>query len=196
MTNTEDFPHPFFAGRSHGRRHRGKQLAAAIGMRFFRGRGGPFGGGPFEGRGGRIRRGGITYLVLGTLLEQPRHGYDIMEQFERRRGFRPSPGSIYPVLQMLEEGGYIVGSDVDGKRVFTVTDAGRALYAEHASKGERGDDDDAEPSARATFKMSAIRLTTALAAARGSSDAELEQIAAILDRARREILRLLASEEL
>jgi DNA-binding PadR family transcriptional regulator len=194
MINLED-TRPFFAGHAHGRRQRGKHLAAAIGMRFFRGRGGPFGGGPFEGRGGRIRRGGIKYLVLGTLLEQPRHGYDIMEQFERRRGFRPSPGSIYPVLQMLEEGGYIVGSDVDGKRVFSVTDAGRALYAERAAPGDR-DDDDTEPSARATFKTSAIRLTTALAAARGSSDAELEQIAAILDRARREILRLLASEEL
>lgn len=187
MRQHEDhpYPHPFSGEeRSFGRRG---QHFAAFGARFFRGR-----GGPFEGRGGRIRRGGIKFLVLETLFEQPRHGYDIMEQFERRRGFRPSPGSIYPVLQMLEEGGYIAGSEVDGKRVFTITDSGKALYAERAP----GSDEDDEPSARASFKTAAIRLTTALGAARGSTDAELEQIAAILDRARREILRLLAAEEL
>ena len=188
MTN-EEYPHPhhhpFSAeDRSFGRRG---QHFAAFGARFFRGR-----GGPFEGHGGRVRRGGIKFLVLETLLEQPRHGYDVMEQFERRRGFRPSPGSIYPVLQMLEEGGYISGSEVDGKRVFTITDSGRALYAERAPDS----DEDDEPSARANFKMAAIRLTTALGAARGSSDVELDQVAAILDRARREILRLLASERL
>ncbi len=186
MINHEDHHHPdpFSEERSFGRRG---QHFAAFGARFFRGR-----GGSFEGRGGRIRRGGIKFLVLGTLLDQPRHGYDIMEQFERHRGFRPSPGSIYPVLSMLEDGGYVTGSEVDGKRVFTITDAGRALYAEQAP----GSDDDDEPSARASFKMAAIRLTTALGAARGSTDAELEQIAAILDRARRDVLRLLASEEL
>lgn len=161
-------------------------------MRFFRGR-----GGPFEGRGGRIRRGGIKYMVLAALLEQPRHGYDIMEAFEKRRGFRPSPGSIYPVLQMLEEGGYVEGADVDGKRVYTITDAGRALSAEHArDHASDVDDGDDEPSARETFKTAAIRLTTTLAAARGATDAELGKIAGVLDRARREILRLLAAEEL
>ncbi len=156
-------------------------------MAFFRG-----GRGPFEGRGGRVRRGGIKFLVLETLLERPRHGYEVMEEFERRRGFRPSPGSIYPVLQMLEEGGYVMGSEVDGKRVYAITESGRGMYAQRAPESD-GDD---EPTARGTFRTAAVRLTTALGAARGASDGELAQIAAILDRARREILRLLASEEL
>jgi DNA-binding PadR family transcriptional regulator len=159
-----------------------------FGRRFFRGR-----RGPFEGRGGRVRRGGIKFLILATLLEQPRHGYDIIEEFERRRGFRPSPGAIYPVLSMLEDEGYVKGADVDGKRVFEITDAGRAFYTEN-KPDER--DEDEEPSARSTFKMSALRLTTTLAAARGASDAELGKIAGVLDRARREILRVLASEEM
>ncbi len=175
------------AGRSFGRRHAKRHLAH-LGQHFFRGR-----RGPFEGHGGRVRRGGIKYLVLETLLEQPRHGYDIMEEFERRRGFRPSPGSIYPVLQMLEEGGYIAGSERDGKRVYTLTEAGRTL---HAERTVQVDDDEDEPSARANLKVAAIRLTTALAAARGASDAEFTAIAGILDRARREILRLLATEEI
>src|SRR4051794_14383715 len=100
----EDGPR-WFAG-PRGPRHRG------------RGFGGGWGGGP-GGRGGwpsfmgerppRAERGGVRYLVLDAVRETPRHGYEIMAAIEERSGgaYRPSPGVVYPTLQMLEEFGHV-----------------------------------------------------------------------------------------
>lgn len=112
------------------------------GPRFFamgRGRG-PFGlgghfgpgGGPFgPGReGGRFfGRGDMKYALLWLLQERPMHGYEMIKALEQRSGgfYSPSPGSIYPTLQMLEEGGFATSNEVEGKKVYTITDAGRAL---------------------------------------------------------------------
>jgi DNA-binding PadR family transcriptional regulator len=54
-----------------------------------------------------------------------------MLTIEELRGYRPSPGSVYPALQMLEEGDFLTGKDVDGKRVYTITDKGSELLAKH-----------------------------------------------------------------
>src|ERR1700738_3682153 len=87
-----------------------------------------FGWGGFRGSWGRItRRGDIKYLVLEALTEGPRHGYDIINNFEQRFGSRPSPGSIYPTLQMLEDAGHLTSAEQDAKRVYTITDSGRQL---------------------------------------------------------------------
>jgi DNA-binding PadR family transcriptional regulator len=77
-------------------------------------------------------RGDLKYVILDLLKDQPRHGYDVIRALEERfRGFyRPSPGSVYPTLQMLEDLGYVVAKEQDGKRVYTITDAGRAFLAE------------------------------------------------------------------
>jgi DNA-binding PadR family transcriptional regulator len=104
------------------------------------GGGGPWGGGPF-GRhfgpkhgGPRFGRGDLKYVMLDLLKEQPRHGYDIIRALEERsHGFySPSPGSVYPTLQLLEDQGYVTGMEQDGKRVFAITDAGRAFLAERS----------------------------------------------------------------
>jgi len=96
---------------------------------------GPFGGhghhgphghgfGPF----GRAKRGNVRAAVLTILTEEPMHGYQIMQQLEERSGgfWRPSPGSVYPALQLLEDQGLIKGDEVEGKRIFSLTDEGRA----------------------------------------------------------------------
>jgi DNA-binding PadR family transcriptional regulator len=80
---------------------------------------------------GESERGSIKYDILAILWDGPRHGYDIMLTIEEKRGFRPSPGSIYPALQMLEEADFLTGRDVDGKRVYTITDKGSELLAKH-----------------------------------------------------------------
>ena len=54
-----------------------------------------------------------------------------MLTIEEQRGFRPSPGSVYPALQMLEEGDFLTGQEIDGKRVYTITDKGSELLAKH-----------------------------------------------------------------
>ncbi len=82
--------------------------------------------------GGRARRGDIKFLILEVLADGPRHGYDIITELENKSNgrYRPSAGSVYPTLTMLEEGGYITGNAADGKRVFTITDAGRELLTQ------------------------------------------------------------------
>ena len=80
-------------------------------------------------------RGDLKYVILDLLKDQPRHGYDIIRALEdRMRGhYRPSPGSVYPTLQMLEDLGYVTSSQQEGKKVYSITDEGRRYLAEQQS---------------------------------------------------------------
>ena len=79
-------------------------------------------------RGRRMRRGDIRTAVLAVLAEGPGHGYDVMQRLEDKTegGWRPSPGSVYPTLQLLADEGLARSVDQDGKRVYELTDTGRA----------------------------------------------------------------------
>ncbi len=90
---------------------------------------GPGGQGPFgRGRGGRGQRPNVRAAVLALLLERPMHGYEMITELETRTGgvWRPSPGSVYPTLQLLEDEGLIASEETGGRKRFTLTDAGRA----------------------------------------------------------------------
>lgn len=106
----------------HERHGYGRHHAHGFGA-FMRQGGGPFGGRGRHGGGafGRTRRGEAKFFVLEILAQAPQHGYEIIRAIEEKRGFRPSPGSIYPTLQMLEEGGFVIGVEHEGKRVYTIT---------------------------------------------------------------------------
>src|SRR6266851_741482 len=80
-------------------------------------------------------RGDLKYIILDLLKDQPRHGYDIIRALEERmRGYyRPSPGSVYPTLQMLEDLGYVSSIQQEGKKVYTITDEGRRYLTEQQS---------------------------------------------------------------
>src|SRR6266478_6069413 len=82
--------------------------------------------------GPRMRRGQIRTALLAVLSEEPGHGYDVMQKLEDKTGgaWRPSPGSVYPTLQLLEDEGLVRSTERDGKRVFEITDAGRAEATE------------------------------------------------------------------
>jgi DNA-binding PadR family transcriptional regulator len=96
--------------------------------------GGPFGGigghrgGP-RGRGRKARRGDIRTAALLLLAEEPRNGYQIMQEVQERSGdvWRPSPGSVYPALQQLEDEGLIRSTEQDGRKLFALTDAGQEV---------------------------------------------------------------------
>jgi DNA-binding PadR family transcriptional regulator len=93
-------------------------------------------GGFFGGPGERpFGRGDLKYVILELLKDQPRHGYDIIRALEERmRGYyRPSPGSVYPTLQMLEDLGYVSSTQQEGKKVYTITDEGRRYLTEQQS---------------------------------------------------------------
>jgi DNA-binding PadR family transcriptional regulator len=95
---------------------------------------GPFGfGRGFGGRGQRamIRRGEIRPLILATLATRPMHGYEVIQELEAQSGgrWRPSAGSVYPTLQQLTDEGLLTSQETDGRRVYTLTDAGKAAAA-------------------------------------------------------------------
>lgn len=110
--------------------------------------GGPFGGffgrhrgGPFaRRRGGRVfDSGALRLVVLGLIGEGPRHGYDLIKGLKQtfQGAYSPSPGAIYPMLQLLEETG-LVTSEVRGlKRLYTITQAGRAYLDESRAELDR-----------------------------------------------------------
>ena len=144
---------------------------------------------------GRTRRGDVKFLVLDVLAAGPRHGYEIIGAIEEKRGFRPSPGSIYPTLQMLEDGSFVTSAEVDGKRVYTITDAGRALLANRTADADDDEDGDDEPTGRERLKASAMKLAAAVMGTRGTDEATLEKVRAILDKARKDVYAILASDE-
>jgi DNA-binding PadR family transcriptional regulator len=82
-------------------------------------------------RGHRAQRGDVRSAILALLDEKPMHGYEMIQQLEERTGgrWRPSAGSIYPTLQLLEDEDLVRAEEVDGKRVFSLTDAGRERLA-------------------------------------------------------------------
>jgi DNA-binding PadR family transcriptional regulator len=104
--------------------------------------GGPMGfgggpGGPWGGRGPRARRGDVRAALLTLLAEEPRNGYQLMQEIENRSEgmWRPSPGSIYPGLQQLEDEGLIRSDESDGRKLFHLTDAGREAATAASAEG-------------------------------------------------------------
>ncbi|MGW1726065.1 PadR family transcriptional regulator [Streptomyces sp. NPDC002306] len=100
---------------------------------------GPGGPGPWGGRGrggarGRARRGDVRASILALLKDRPMHGYEMIQEIAERSGgaWKPSPGSVYPTLQLLEDEGLIVSESEGGKKLFSLTEAGRAAADEGA----------------------------------------------------------------
>ncbi len=95
-----------------------------------RGHGGHGGRGGHAG-GHRGRRGDVRAVILALLAERPMHGYQMLEELSTRtRGlWRPSPGSLYPALQLLEDQGLVRSAEEQGRRRFELTEEGRALQA-------------------------------------------------------------------
>lgn len=73
-----------------------------------------------------FQKGNLKYVMLDLIKDKPRHGYDIIRELEEQsHGFyKPSPGVIYPTLQMLEEMGYAQSCEQEGKKVYSITEAG------------------------------------------------------------------------
>ena len=86
-----------------------------------------------------FRRGDFKYVILHYLKDKPSCGYDIIRALEERfHGFYiPSPGAVYPTLQMLEEAGYINGVEEGGKKVYTITDEGHGFLSENKDFEEK-----------------------------------------------------------
>ncbi|WFB06292.1 PadR family transcriptional regulator [Streptomyces sp. LX-29] len=121
-------------GRHHGHEHCGPGWGDFQGERAAFGPfGPPFGGPPFGGRGwggprGRARRGDVRASILALLRDRPMHGYEMIQEIAERSGgaWKPSPGSVYPTLQLLEDEGLISSESEGGKKLFALTETGRS----------------------------------------------------------------------
>jgi DNA-binding PadR family transcriptional regulator len=145
----------------------------------------------------RTPRGDIKYLLLTLLAEQPQHGYQLIKELEARQGgfYRPSPGSVYPTLQLLEEGGYLTSEQVEGKRVYTITDSGRELLAERDNAGGLREQVDAQQPL-IELKEAMMELKGAvMQVARAGNLERVSRVREILKRAKREIYTILAEED-
>ncbi len=91
------------------------------------------GQGPFTGRGPRVRRGDVRAAILDVLAVEPKNGYQVIQDIAERSGgaWKPSPGSVYPTIQQLEDEGLVEGVESDRRRLLTLTEEGRAYVAEH-----------------------------------------------------------------
>ncbi|MEV0647025.1 PadR family transcriptional regulator [Phytomonospora sp. NPDC050363] len=163
---------------------------------------GPWGFGPQHGRRGRprMRRGDVRSAVLSLLVEQPRNGYQLIQELGNRSGgmWRPSPGSIYPALQQMEDEGLVRAVDVDGKRTFELTEEGRG-YAEANPERLRDPwetlqssvDDEAVEYQRLMGQV----VTAAQQVAAAGGPGQLDKARALLGETRRGLYRILAEDE-
>jgi DNA-binding PadR family transcriptional regulator len=153
--------------------------------------------GPRRGRG-RGRRPNVRAAVLALLTERAMHGYEIIQELDGRTGgaWRPSPGSVYPTLQMLADEGLIVSEETAGRRRFSLTDAGQPEATEAAAQppwAEFAEDtvaswNDIRESGFAA--MSALRqvMTT-------GTDDQRARAAQVLDETRRKLYAILADDQ-
>jgi DNA-binding PadR family transcriptional regulator len=90
------------------------------------------------GWGSHFHKGNLKYVILDLLKEKPRYGYEIIRALEEQsHGFyAPSPGVVYPTLQMLEEMGYASSKERDGKKVYTITKEGLKFLSERDEQAE------------------------------------------------------------
>jgi len=161
--------------------------------------GGPFGGFPGgpRGRGRKARRGDIRTAALLLLAEEPRNGYQIMQILEERSGgvWRPSPGSVYPALQQLEDEGLIRSQEADGRKLFALTDDGRAVVAERdAERPAPWEQMSGDVSDRA-HELGRLMREVAYAFAqvmRTGSEAQMGLARDVLEQTRRDLYRILA----
>ena len=150
-------------------------------------------------RGGRMRRGDIRTAVLAILVEEPGHGYDVIQRLEEKTegAWRPSPGSVYPTLQLLEDEGLVRSVERDGKRVFEITETGRAEATQRieAAGGTPWEIAGRNDSGVGEFRNSLRQLFIAAKQVRESGNQEqVDQMIEILKRARKEIYTMLAND--
>jgi DNA-binding PadR family transcriptional regulator len=150
-----------------------------------------------HGRGRhRVRRGDVRSAVLALLDDRPMHGYEMIQELEERTGGRwtPSAGSIYPTLQLLEDEGLVKPEEVEGRKVYSLTEAGREAAPDRTEGGrpwEQGDEDSPRFEARKEmFKL----MGAAKQVARADDEEQLTKAAEILKDARRKLYGLLAEE--
>src|SRR3954447_26977044 len=197
----------------HHHQHRGTPWDEL--MNFMRGPGGPFGGDPREvkalffgpgghrggprgrGRGGRGRRGDVRAAMLVLLEETPQNGYQLIQEIERRSDglWKPSPGSVYPALQQLEDEGLVRTIEQEGRRAYELTEQGAAHVAEN--REELGQPWDAVKGGvdENVVDLRGLMFQVGAAAMQCIAAGHADEARKILGDARRSLYKILAEDE-
>lgn len=150
-----------------------------------------------RGATGRGRRGDVRAAILVLLREQPMHGYEMIQQIaERSNGiWRPSPGSVYPTLQLLDDEGLITTSETDGtKKLFELTEEGRAA-TEKIETPPWDEIAEGVDSGHINLRMATGQLFGAVAqAARTANSEQQQRVVDIINTARRDIYGILGED--
>ena len=151
-------------------------------------------------RGPRARRGDVRAAILALLAEEPRNGYQIIQELtERTDGvWQPSPGSIYPALQQLDDEGLVKQVELDGRKAYELTDAGRKYVDEH--KDDIGAPwetiVEAAPESEADVRDLGRQLFMALVQlSQAGTEKQVQEAKQVLVDARKAIYRILAEED-
>lgn len=190
---------PFFGDRSQGRKGgMGEGWPATAmwdAMEQLRGQ--------FDRKSGtRMGRGDVRAAVLALLAEKPMHGYQIIQEIEQRSGgaWKPSPGSVYPTLQLLADEG-LVDTAVDtaesnGRKTYSLTEEGRAVAAAAAGQPAPWESDNSRDSSRAgALPRAGFDLAQAAAQVNRSGNAEqVKEAVGVLEDARRKLYSILAQD--
>ncbi len=169
--------------------------------------GGP--GGPWRGwwpgppgfpRGPKASRGDVRAAILALLAEGPRNGYQIMSEIEQRSGgaWRPSPGAVYPALQQLADEGLVEAEQSRGRRMFSLTEAGRRHLEENPGAARAAWQSMAAAGAEPVpglFAQAAQLAGSIVQMAQAGTPGQIRAAEALLDQARRQMYQILASGE-
>ena len=163
--------------------------------------GGPFGpggpGGRGRHRGGRARRGDVRAAMLLLLEEQPQNGYQLIQEIERRTEgvWKPSPGSVYPALQQLEDEGLVQAAETEGKRAYDLTPEGRE-YVE-GNREELGNPFEAATGGmdEGVFDLRGLMFQVGAAAMQVAAAGHTDEARKILADTRRALYKILAEDD-
>ena len=157
--------------------------------------------------GSRMGRGDVRVAILALLSEQPMHGYQIIQQIEERSGgsWKPSPGSVYPTLQLLTDEGAVEVEEESGRKTYSITEAGRAEASDRPAPwqgqqtGAAGESAAGSHGARpsgpgfgALPKAGANLAQAAMQVGRTGTPDQVQQAVDIIDEARRKLYAILA----
>jgi DNA-binding PadR family transcriptional regulator len=150
------------------------------------------------GGGHRARRGDTRAAVLALLAERPMHGYEMIKELDERTGgaWVPSAGSVYPTLQLLEDEGLIEGEESEGRRRFSLTDAGRKENEARAGDAPWEEVTAGYDPELLRLRRSAHQLLAALRQVADAADsAERKRVRELLDETRRKVYGILAESD-
>ncbi|MFJ4223733.1 PadR family transcriptional regulator [Microbacterium sp. NPDC089695] len=154
--------------------------------------------------GSRMARGDVRTAVLSLLAEQPMHGYQIINEIAERSGgtWKPSAGSVYPTLQLLADEGLIEAEEQNGRKTYSLTEAGRAVASEstetpapwESSSAKDKDGHRNDPRFTALPKSGVDLAAAAAQVGRTGSPEQVQQAIDVLDEARRRLYTILAQD--